>query len=378
MIRPEWLYQYLKEQGINFFTGVPESLLKHFLKYIQEHTTSDKHIITANEGLAIALASGYHFRTGKLPLVYLQNSGLGNAINPLTSLADKEMYSVPMLLLIGWRGRPGTSDEPQHKKMGRITVPMLEVLEIPYFTLDDNEDSTSRKIGDAIAEATTKQKPVALLVPEEIFEKYNGFEAEDSYSLKREEVIKTIIANLNGDEVVICTTGKIGREFYEQNLLADKKINKYLLSVGAMGHANHIALGIKGDANKKVLILDGDGAILMHMGALPIIARQAQNNFIHIVLNNGSHESVGGQPTEGFFADLCGIAKASGYKKTYCISDETELEQWLKNNLETAETQFVEIRISRSSRSDLGRPFGNTVKWKEDFQAACNNKSKSN
>ncbi|MBP9103526.1 MAG: phosphonopyruvate decarboxylase [Chitinophagaceae bacterium] len=373
MIHPERLYNYLSQQGVDFYTGVPDSLLKDFLKYVQDHSTAEKNIITANEGLAVALASGYHFKTGKLPLVYLQNSGLGNIINPLTSLADKEMYSVPMLLLIGWRGRPGTTDEPQHKKMGRITIPLLDVLEVPHHFMDGDESFSFESIDKAISLALAEQKPVALIVPDGIFEKYEGAIKEDEYKLVREDVIGRIIAKLNGNEVVICTTGKSGREFYEANIAANNKIRKYLLSVGAMGHANHIALGVKGQSDKKVIMLDGDGALLMHMGSLPVIAHHAATNYIHVVINNGSHESVGGQPTEGFFADCCGIAKASGYKKIIRITNETELEEWLNDSLASSETQFVEIRTSRQSRSDLGRPTGSPVDWKNDFISALKN-----
>ena len=374
MILPERLYDFLKKHGINFYTGVPDSLLKHFLKYVQEHSNADEHIITANEGLAIALASGYHFRTGKLPVVYFQNSGLGNIINPLTSLADKEMYAVPVLLLIGWRGRPGTKDGPQHVKMGRITVPLLEVLEVPFYTLEADEESSFRKIALAITEATKDQKPVALIVPENIFDDYEGKKEQNDYTLIREDVIKAIISHLRGDEVVVCTTGKTGREFYEQNSATGKKIKKYLLSAGAMGHANHIALGLKIKSGEKVIVLDGDGALLMHLGSMPTIAHHATNNFIHIVINNGSHESVGGQPTEGFFADCCGIAKASGFPKVICITDEAELKEWLQNGLNSAVLQFVEIRTNKKSRAGLGRPAGQLAEWKNELMNALHKK----
>lgn len=370
MIHPERLYNYFKELGIDFYTGVPDSLLKDFLKYIQDHADSPDNIITANEGLAVGLASGYHFKTGKLPLIYLQNSGLGNIINPLTSLADKEMYAVPIILLIGWRGRPGTTDEPQHVKMGRITIPLLDVLEVPHFFMDADESFSFDSVDKAIALAIAEQKPVALIVPEGVFEKYEGKEKADEYSLVREEVIGHIIEKLNGDEVVVCTTGKSGREFYESNTAAGNKISKYLLSVGAMGHANHIALGIKGKSNEKIVMIDGDGAVLMHMGSLPVIAHHATTDFIHIVINNGSHESVGGQPTEGFFVDCCKMALACGYKKAVCIKDETELTDWLSNGFDSTETQFVEIRTNRSSRPDLGRPSGIPIDWKHDFMNA--------
>lgn len=372
MIVPERLYNFLLQHGISFYSGVPDSLLKHFLKFIQDRSEDGEHIVTANEGLAVALASGYHFRTGKLPVVYLQNSGLGNIINPLTSLADKEMYGVPMLLIIGWRGRPGMNDEPQHEKMGRITVPLLEALEVPYYTLDADETLTFKKIAGAIEMAVKKQQPVALLIPEEIFEKYTGFDVDYSnmYIMHREEVIKQIIEHLRGDETIVCTTGKIGREFYEQNLIAGKKTTSYFLSVGAMGHAGHIALGLKLGSNEKVILLDGDGALLMHMGSLPTMARLIKDNFIHVMINNGSHQSVGGQPTEGFFADCCGIAKASGYKETICINDDNELRHWLRNGLLSSKAGFVEIRTNKMSRSDLGRPEGKPMDWKNDFMAA--------
>lgn len=367
MIAPERLYNFLQQEGIGFYTGVPDSLLKSFLQYLQDHCPENHHIITANEGLAVALASGYYFQTGKTPLVYLQNSGLGNVVNPLTSLADKEMYQVPMLLLIGWRGRPGTDDEPQHLKMGRITVKLLEALEVPVYLLDTDEANTFKKISEAIRLSEEKQMPVALLVQEQLFSGYKSFDLTDGYKLGREFVIQRIIDVLGGDETIICTTGKIGREFYEQNIKAGNKIKKYLLSVGAMGHANHIALGVKITTDRKVIMMDGDGALMMHLGALPTITHYAKQRFIHIMLNNGSHESVGGQPTEALRVDCCAIAQSCGYDKVICIKNENELERWLHDGLNRDIVQFVEIRINRNSRSDLGRPVEKPADWKKKF-----------
>jgi phosphonopyruvate decarboxylase len=378
MIGPDRLYHFLGKNNVSFFTGVPDSLLKHFLKYIQDNATEQEHIITANEGLAVGLAAGYHFRTGRLPLVYLQNSGLGNIVNPLTSLADKEMYAVPMLFMIGWRGRPGTKDEPQHIKMGRITPDLLEVLEIPYYIIEENEKEAFERIGKAIEQATGENRPVALLLQEDIFEKYNGIPEPVSYSLVRENVIGQLIHHLKGDEIVVCTTGKAGREFYEQNKAAGNKISKYLLSVGAMGHASHIALGLQ-QPGQKIIMLDGDGAILMQMGALATIGHHAGNDFIHIVINNGSHESVGGQPTEGFHTDLCEVAKACGYKSITRIVNEEEWLSWLNasaplstgpSGLPGTGPCFVEIRTNKQSRADLGRPPGKPGEWKKDFMNA--------
>ncbi len=219
MIRAEQLYDHLGREGISFYTGVPDSLLKNFLQYVQDHTAGEQHIITANEGLALALASGYYLQSGKLPLVYLQNSGLGNLVNPLSSLADQEMYGVPMILLIGWRGEPGIPDEPQHRKMGAITVPLLEVLGVPVFKLDQQSIDPLQIVSTAIQTAREKQNPVALLLSADIFEKvqYEKTTIPATLSLQRESVIRELINTLSGDETVICTTGKSGREFDEQN-----------------------------------------------------------------------------------------------------------------------------------------------------------------
>lgn len=375
MIRAEQLYDHLGREGISFYTGVPDSLLKNFLQYVQDHTAGEQHIITANEGLALALASGYYLQSGKLPLVYLQNSGLGNLVNPLSSLADQEMYGVPMILLIGWRGEPGIPDEPQHRKMGAITVPLLEVLRVPVFKLDQQSSDPLQIVSTAIQTAREKQNPVALLLSADIFEKvqYEKTTIPATLSLQRESVIRELINTLSGDETVICTTGKSGREFDEQNKAAGNKIKKYFLSVGAMGHASHIALGIHLQNPSKTILIDGDGALLMHMGALPTISHFANKNFIHLLINNGCHESVGGQPTEAFRVDCTAIARASGYQHTFLIRNEQELNHWLQNSLSSSDTQFVEIRTNAISRPDLGRPAGDPKDWKNDFMSHLTN-----
>ena len=375
MIRAEQLYDHLGREGISFYTGVPDSLLKNFLQYVQDHTAGEQHIITANEGLALALASGYYLQSGKLPLVYLQNSGLGNLVNPLSSLADQEMYGVPMILLIGWRGEPGIPDEPQHRKMGAITVPLLEVLRVPVFKLDQQSSDPLQIVSTAIQTAREKQNPVALLLSADIFEKvkYEKTTIPATLSLQRESVIRELIKTLSGDETVICTTGKSGREFDEQNKAAGNKIKKYFLSVGAMGHASHIALGIHLQNPSKTILIDGDGALLMHMGALPTISHFANKNFIHLLINNGCHESVGGQPTEAFRVDCTAIARASGYQHTFLILNEQELNHWLQNSLSSSDTQFVEIRTNAISRPDLGRPAGDPKDWKNDFMSHLTN-----
>lgn len=372
MIRPDRLYDHLAELGIEFYTGVPDSLLKDFLACLQFKADRDMHIITANEGLAVGLATGYHISTGKIPLVYLQNSGLGNIINPITSLADQEMYSIPMLLLIGWRGRPGVKDEPQHKKMGRVMLDLLTALEIPYFILDNNEEDAFEKFANATRMAREGNKPVALIAVENIFEEYSLEQHDTGYMLTRESLIKDIIQVLKGDEIVVCTTGKTGREFYEQNILAGNKIKKYFLSVGAMGHAGHIALGLRMHSDEKVVLIDGDGALLMHMGSLATTGNYATGKFLHILINNGVHESVGGQPTQGSHTDFCTIARACGYEVANYVSDEKSWADWLEHRIDFSVSLFVEIRSGAGSRSDLGRPVGIPSQWKDNLMNALN------
>jgi phosphonopyruvate decarboxylase len=374
MISPERFYHHLAAQGVDFFTGVPDSLMKPLLQYFHEHIDASKHIIAANEGLAVALAAGYHFSTGKLPLVYMQNSGLGNAVNPLTSLADKEMYAVPMLLLIGWRGQPGHKDEPQHKKMGRITQQMLDTLEIPAFILPDDETHHFDIVAKAVATATSTSQPVALLVSRGLFEDHTVDKPSSSFALSREYVLNKLFDYFTGDETVVCTTGETGREFYALNRQRDIVIQKELLSVGAMGLAGHIALGIDLQQNGRVVMLDGDGALLMHMGALPVMGQLASASLVHIVFNNGCHASVGGQPTVGLAVDFCAMAKACGYENTYCIQDEAALINWLQQSYRQNKKQFVEIKINASTSAHLGRPGGTPLAWKEAFMNAFQNK----
>ncbi len=365
MMASKHFLEMLRKQGVEFFTGVPDSLLKHFLFYVQDHTPASGHIITANEGQAIALAAGYHLATGKLPLVYMQNSGLGNAVNPLTSLTDKEVYSIPMLLLIGWRGRPGVADEPQHKKMGRITEGLLNVLEIPYFILNGDAVQDEETIQSAAALAKTGIQPVALLTKEAIFSSYQPLSVVPAYALNREQVLRSLSMHYTGNEVVVCTTGKSGREFYAINEEADNKISKSFLSVGAMGLASQVALGIHLFHTGKIVMIDGDGAVLMQLGALTLTGKLAGNAFIHIVINNGAHESVGGQPTLGFDTDLCQIAEACGYEEVSRITTEQELMAWLKNGYSKEIKQFVEIRVNMESRDHLPRPSTSPIARKE-------------
>jgi len=361
MIQPLQFLESLKKRGVEFFTGVPDSLLKGFLASIP--INDKEHIITANEGAAVAFASGYHLATGKTAMVYLQNSGLGNIINPLTSLADKEVYRIPMLLLIGWRGQPGKKDEPQHKKMGAITQALLQTLGITQYTLSlDSGDTWQEKLSAAIIETNQTKQPVALVVEDGFFGD-QSFPNENQYPLSAEDVIRSIYPLWNKEDVIVCNTGKTGRLFYSINKEEGGRIKKYFMNVGSMGHASSIATALALFSNRNVVLLDGDGSLLMHMGSLAVNTPVTGNNFSYILLNNGTHQSVGGQPTAGFHVDFCTIAKGCGFKKTGLVTTEVQLKDWINNYKN--EKNFTEIRINNQVRENLLRPA-------EDFGSAKN------
>jgi len=366
---PRDFYEFLVSKNITFFAGVPDSLLKDFCAYVTDHTSIRKNIIAANEGNAIALATGYHLATGKIPLVYMQNSGQGNAINPLTSLADSEVYSIPILLLIGWRGEPGKKDEPQHIKQGRITLKLLETLEIPYAVVPKQIEEAKLIINKAIYYMNTKSAPYALVVEEGNFDKYVlQNEIKTKLELEREDAIKEIINFLDVRDVVVSTTGKISRELFEYREEKKQGHSQDFLTVGSMGHASQIALGIALEKpNSQIFCLDGDGAVIMHMGALAVIGHQEPTNFKHIVLNNGAHDSVGGQPTAGFWIDLRAIAKACGYKNAFQAQTRGELASAL-NLLRLAEgPALLEIKLNKGARKNLGRPTTTPLQNKFEF-----------
>ena len=373
MILPEKFYSWLSGNHIDFFCGVPDSLLKDICAYITDHAPKENHIITANEGNAVALAAGYHMATKRIPLVYMQNSGMGNAMNPLLSLTDNQVYNIPVLLIIGWRGEPGVKDEPQHITQGEVTLQMLETAKIPYSVLSRDENEAVAQVEEAIAEMSRTNAPFALVVRKGTFEKYSikkSVAAE--YNLSREEVIRQIVGRLKGDEVIVSTTGKTSRELFECREALGQPHYSDFLTVGSMGHSSQIALGIAlSKPGKKVICLDGDGAMLMHMGGLAIIGHVAPDNFIHIVINNGAHESVGGQPTSGFNIDTVSIAKACGYAGAVSVSTAEALENALAAAMTSLSDEtspaFIEVKVRVGSRDDLGRPTIRPVDNKKDF-----------
>jgi phosphonopyruvate decarboxylase len=367
MISPEFFVETLKKKQICFYTGVPDSLLKNVCAYITDHQSADHHIIAANEGGAIGLATGYYLATGKIPVVYMQNSGIGNAVNPLLSLTDKEVYNVPILLLIGWRGEPGVKDEPQHVKQGKVTVSLLESMGISNLVLSRDENIFEQQLNEALVCLNERKESFAFVIRKDTFDDYKiQNSCELPFEMSREYAIRKVASYIKVRDVVVATTGMISRELFEYREQSNQKHEQDFLTVGAMGHASQIALGIAlQQKNRNVYCFDGDGAALMHMGALAIIGSITLSNFIHIIFNNGAHDSVGGQPTVGFNINLSQIAIASGYKTVVSVDDFQSLTLFL-NNLENVEKPvFLEVRVKKGARKDLGRPTTSPIQNKE-------------
>ncbi len=362
-------YNALTAHGIDFFCGVPDSLLKDFCAYITDNAPQGKHIITANEGNAIALAAGVYLSTGKPALVYMQNSGQGNAVNPLVSLADEDVYQIPLLMLIGWRGEPGIKDEPQHAKQGKITLKLLETLNIPYSILPDNKSDMENCLNNAISEMRISNAPYALIIKKGTFETYklqnNTF---NNYEMTREDAIKIIVDNLGSTDVIISTTGMTSRELYEYREALNQTGSSDFLTVGSMGHSSAIALGMAlNKPSKQVFCLDGDGAAIMHLGAFTTIGTNAPTNFKHILINNGAHDSVGGQPTCGFKIDFCKIAIASNYEDAFSVDNAHALKDKIITLKEIEGPALLEIKVKKGARKDLGRPKSTPIENKNKF-----------
>lgn len=366
MISPQFFIDKLKENGISFYTGVPDSLLKNVCAYITDNFDANHNIIAANEGGAVALAAGYHLATGKVGCVYMQNSGEGNAVNPLASLVDREVYHIPLLLLIGWRGRPGVHDEPQHVKQGKITTGLLNVMGINYDVLSKEEDVAVKQIDRAMRSIHETGEPYALLVEKDTFDSYTLCHVTSSdYELGREEAVKAVAASIPDDAVIVSTTGMISRELFEFRAAMGMGHERDFLTVGSMGHASMIALGIAlQHPERKVFCFDGDGASIMHMGNMAIIGSRCPSNYVHVVFNNGAHDSVGGQPTVGFEIDLVEIAYAMRYCHAVCVWTAEQL-RYALNNMFSEGLQLIEVRVKKGNRKDLGRPTTIPVQNKE-------------
>ncbi len=372
MISPSHFCEILRASGVGLFTGVPDSLLKNLCAYIDEHSKPDEHIITANEGNAIALAAGYYLATGKLSAVYMQNSGLGNAINPLTSLVDSEVYRIPMLLIIGWRGEPGVKDEPQHAKQGRITRSQLQLLEIPFNILEAKSDLNT-VLGNVFSALQSASSPVAILVRKNTFAEYKLlYTKNEKTTFKREKALEILLSLANPKDIFISTTGKTSREMFELRA-AHGEEQRDFLTVGSMGHTSSIALGAAlGKPERRVICLDGDGSLLMHMGAMSIIGSLKPRNIIHVLLNNAAHESVGGQPTVADRIDFNNLSTACGYKHYHKATDIDSLIRCWQQLRNEEGPVMLEIMISKGSRGDLGRPTTTPEQNKRSFMECLN------
>ena len=371
MIRPEFFIEKLRENGIDCFAGVPDSLLKSICAYITDHCDAEHNIIAANEGAAVGIAAGHYLATGQPACVYMQNSGEGNIINPLASLTDPEVYNIPVLLLIGWRGRPGVHDEPQHIKQGKVTTGLLNTMGINFDVLSKEEDKAEKQIVKAI-DALGRKEVYALVIEMDTFENYKlvNNQSPINLNLSREEAIQTVAAALGEKDCIVSTTGMISRELFEYRTAMNQGHKRDFLTVGSMGHASQIALGIAmAKPDRKVWCFDGDGAAIMHMGSMAIVASKAPKNYVHVVFNNGAHDSVGGQPTVGLKIDLPSVAKAVGYKEAVSVSSKEELEKLLNysflHHISFDGPILIEIRVKKGNRKNLGRPTTTPIQNKE-------------
>ncbi len=359
MIDQKKFHECLQDVGVEFITGVPDSLLNEFCLYAVAELPPERHVIAANEGNAVALAAGYHLATGSVPLVYMQNSGIGNAMNPLLSLTNKDVYAIPMVLLVGWRGDPDIKDHSQHKKQGELTPVLMDAMDIPFRVIDSDGEDAFEAARWAVRTAREISGPAALIAKKGMFAQSKKKEtaAEDGkYNMSRENAIECIMRSVPADTIFVATTGRATRELFVLRNLSGTDHNMDFLNVGAMGHASSISNGIAlGAKNRLVVCLDGDAAAIMHLGSLTTTGLLGSSNFLHVVLNNGAHESVGGQPTAGFKANLTAIAKNSGYNTVgYAVETEQKLRDAIKVLLATGGPAFIDIHIRKGIRSDLG------------------------
>ncbi len=350
MLDQERVFRVLEQNGVTFFTGVPDSYLNGFCNYALAHC-GDRNIITANEGNAVGIAAGHYFATREIPLVYMQNSGEGNAVNPLASLVDQNVYAVPMLLLVGWRGQGDTEpNHPQHKLQGEITGKLLDIMHIPYTVLTDSDDAFSETVEKAVKYCAVTRQPYGLIAPKGVMadpDKPNNVDAD--YPMSREEAMEVILDHMPKDSIYAASTGRATRElFFLREKRGETKEHDYL-NVGSMGHASSVALGIALSRPKRhVVVLDGDSAAIMHMGALTMVSKVKALNFLHVILNNGAHESVGGQPSAGQLVDFTKIAEGCGYQTVgKPATTKEELVEAILALRDCGKAAFIDCRIHK-------------------------------
>ena len=356
MLNQAKVFETLAENGVTFFTGVPDSYLNGFCNYALANC-GDRNIIAANEGNAVGIAAGHYFASREIPLVYMQNSGMGNTVNPLASLADRNVYAVPMLLLIGWRGQGNTEpNHPQHKLQGEITPTLLEVMHIPYSVLTDDDDAFRADVEKAVAYCMKERAPYGLIAPKGVMadpDKPNN--RDDVYPMSREEAIEVILDHMPPETIYSATTGRATRELFFLREKRNETKSRDYLNVGSMGHASSVALGIAMEKpDRPVVALDGDSAAIMHLGALTMVSKIKAPNFMHVILNNGAHESVGGQPSAGHLLDFTAIAQACGYATVgHPVTTEAELIEALETLKSCGQASFIDCRIHKGLNRKL-------------------------
>ena len=356
--------------GADFYTGVPDSQLKALCNYLMYSYGIDPkhHVIAANEGNCTALAAGYHLATGKVPVVYMQTSGEGNIINPVASLLNDKVYAIPMIFIIGWRGEPGVHDEPQHIYQGEVTTKLLDDMDIKYFILSkETTEDELRDVMDDFRNTLSKGKNVAFVVRKGAISYDGKIEYKNDYGMTREEIIQRIV-KVTKEDPIISTTGKASRELFETRV-ANGESHKYdFLTVGSMGHSSSIALGVAiNKPETKIWCIDGDGAALMHMGAIAVIGNVKPQNLVHIIINNEAHETVGGMPTVAGRIDLVSIAKACGYPYAYSVETAKALDEELAAAKVRNGLTMIEVKSSIGARDDLGRPTTTALENKQKF-----------
>lgn len=355
MVNQKELFEALYDMGVDFFTGVPDSLLNNFCLYMVQNIPDGQHVMAANEGNAIGIAAGHYMATGKIPVVYMQNSGIGNATNPLLSLTHDCVYGIPMVLVIGWRGDPAISDHAQHRKQGELTPVLMKDMDIPYEILD-SDDTVIEKFAWAVAKAKEISSPVALIAKKAILtEKVKKQVYPESKLMNREEAVSAVVEVLGSDAIYLGTTGRATREVHEQLKAHGVGEGYEFQNVGSMGHVSSVGLGLAlARPDRKVVVFDGDAAVVMHMGALATNCRYKAGNLIHIVLNNGVNESVGGQPSAGYVVNLTEVATACGYRTPgHAVETREELQRIICDFDKGEMPLFVDVHVRQGIRSDM-------------------------
>lgn len=356
--------------GSDFYAGVPDSQLKALCNYLMDRYGIDQkhHIIAANEGNCTALAAGYHLATGKVPVVYMQNSGEGNIINPVASLLNDKVYAIPVVFIVGWRGEPGIHDEPQHIYQGEVTVKLLEDMGIEAFIIgkDTTDDEVAAKMTE-FNKVLASGKDVAFVIRKGALTDAPKVEYKNDNQMVREDIIQHIV-KASGEDPIVSTTGKASRELFETRV-ANGQSHKYdFLTVGSMGHSSSIALGVAiNKPEQRIWCVDGDGAVLMHMGSMAVVGANKPKNLIHVVVNNGAHETVGGMPTVASGIDLVAIAKACGYPNAVCVDTFEDLDSELEVAKGRNELSLIEVKCSIGAREDLGRPTTTALENKQNY-----------